>query len=97
MSEENIYSIQSGDIMHYSSRTFSATPKLKDGYSQINTDELEPIIRSGQYFSTIATKLDKISLELGKDNEVQIRNIQRIVDELLYIQSNYKIKKKKIK
>ena len=93
--EENTYTIQSSEMTHYSSTTFSYAPKLKDGYVTINIDELEAIIRSGQYFSTIATKLDKLSHELKKGNQPQVNQIQNLVDELLYIQARYKIRKKK--
>lgn len=94
MSEgENTYIIQRSEITHYSSEVFMFVPKFRDGLS-INTEELEAIIRSGQYFSTIATKLDKLSHELKKDNQPQANQIQNLVDELLYIQGRYKIKRK---
>jgi hypothetical protein len=58
--------------------------------------EVEALIRSGQYFTTVATQLDKISLELKKQSEPQSHDLQLIVDELLYVQTHYKIKKRKI-
>lgn len=91
--EDNTYTIKSSEITHYSSTTFNS-PKLKNGYVTINVDELEAIIRSGQYFSTIATKLDKLSHELKRVNQPQANQMQDLVDELLYIQARYKIKKK---
>jgi GTP-binding protein EngB required for normal cell division len=62
--------------------------------NDLDSLEIEALVRSGQYFTTIATKLDKVSLELKKENESQKNYLQIMVDELLYVQSHYKIKKK---
>lgn len=67
---------------------------IRDGYSNINTEEIEAIIRSGQYFVTIATKLDLLAQHIKKGNQIEEHHLQKIISELLFIQSHYKIKKK---
>jgi GTP-binding protein EngB required for normal cell division len=69
--------------------------KLTKEIKPLDSLEIEALVRSGQYFTTIATKLDKVSLELKKENEALHNYLQLIVDELLYIQPRYKIKKKR--
>jgi len=59
-----------------------------------NITETDALVRSGQYFATLATKLDRLSDQLKKGNEVQAHHLQEIIDELLFIQQRYSIKKK---
>ena len=55
--------------------------------------ELELKIRSGDYFVGLATLLDAISLELSDSNQIQSLILQKLIDELLYLQKNYYIVK----
>lgn len=84
--------------------------KDKDTYSLFSSDlfladiakftdltEADVLIRSGQYFATLATNLDKLSDQLKKGNEVQERHLQNIIDELLFVQQHYRIQKKQKK
>jgi hypothetical protein len=48
-------------------------------------------IRSGEYFATLATQLDAISDTLADDNEAERVNLQKLADELLKLQKQYKI------
>ncbi len=81
--------------------------KEKDTYSMLTNElfladiarftdlsETDVLIRSGQYFTTLATRLDKLSDQLKKGDELQVRHLQDIIDELLFIQQHYKIQKK---
>ncbi len=54
--------------------------------------QADVLVRSKDYFVTLATKLDKLSLELRPRQQLQKDAIQQIVDELLYLQKHYKIK-----
>ncbi len=54
--------------------------------------QADVLVRSKDYFVTLATKLDKLSLELKPRQRLQKDAIQQIVDELLYLQKHYEIK-----
>ncbi len=69
----------------------------RDGSGNPKLDELDAIIRSGMYFVTIATKLDLLAHHIKKDSKVEEHQLQDLISELLFIQSHYKIKKKKRK
>ncbi len=59
---------------------------LKDSDSQDYT--IEAKVKSGEYFVTLATRLDEISGGINPDKAIQL---QMLVNELLYIQKRYKI------
>ena len=67
---------------------------LADLANLTNLSETDVLIRSGQYFITLAAKLDRLSEQLKEGNEVQEHHLQEIIEELLVIQEHYKIKKK---
>lgn len=73
---------------------FSKDLFLADLENLTNLTEADILIRSGQYFTTLATKLDRLSDQLKKGDEVQQHHLQDIIDELLFLQQHYKIKKK---
>lgn len=54
---------------------------------------LRSLIRSGDYFSALATELDNICAEV-QENDVATVELQRIIRDLLYMQSEYRITKK---
>lgn len=73
---------------------FSSDLFLADVAKFTDLSDADVLIRSGQYFTTLATKLDRLSDQLRKGNEVQAHHLQDIINELLFIQKNYNIKKK---
>lgn len=73
---------------------FSKALFLADLESLTNLTEADVLIRSGQYFTTLATKLDKLSDQLKEGDEIQKHYLQDIINELLFLQQHYKIKKK---
>lgn len=70
---------------------------LADVARYIRADEVtetDALIRSGQYFTTLATKLDRLSMQLKRGDEIQKHHLEQIIKELLFIQQHYKINKK---
>lgn len=67
--------------------------------SELNQDALHrrmfigSLIRSGDYFITLATKLDGLSKEAAS-NEALSDELQRLVSDLMYLQYSYEIQKK---
>jgi hypothetical protein len=59
--------------------------------------QTDVLVRSKDYFVTLATKLDKLSLELKPRQRLQKDALQQIVEELLYLQNHYLIQKKATK
>ena len=55
---------------------------------------LDVAIRSGDYFPTLATKLESISLAIERDHPEQAQAIYNLVAELEYLQPRYQITKK---
>jgi hypothetical protein len=53
--------------------------------------ELEAKVRSGDYFVTVATELDRLSRE-ATDYSVKIE-LENIVSDLIYLQDHYQITK----
>jgi hypothetical protein len=60
-------------------------------------DELKAIVVSGSYFVTLATQLDEVKnrLRKNKDNHNEVVRLEGLVDQLLYVQSSYKLKSRK--
>lgn len=54
---------------------------------------IQALVRSGDYFAVLATELDAICAEV-QENDTAVLDIQRIVRDLLYVQSEYQITKK---
>lgn len=55
--------------------------------------EIDAQVRSGDYFITLATRLDALAQE-GVLNNDTAYEMQRLVGDLLYLQHNYEIKRK---
>jgi len=66
-------------------------PKLLRDSLEEQRYDLEVRIHSGDYFVSLATKLDAISRKLV-ENPVSIE-LDQLVDELLFIQTHYKVTK----
>ncbi len=56
--------------------------------------ELESHIRSGDYFSMLATKLDDIATRLNQGDDLPHEEINRLVNDLLYIDRHYHLTRK---
>lgn len=54
---------------------------------------IQALVRSGDYFAVLATELDAICAKV-QENDSAVVDIQRIVRDLLYVQSEYQITKK---
>ena len=57
--------------------------------------DVHVLIRSGQYFATIATKLDKILKDIRETSVSAKTELQKLVEELLFLQEHYRITKKR--
>lgn len=63
-------------------------------YIAVDTDKVDVQIKSGDYFVTLATSLELISQRLETEHNDVAKNIEQAVNELLYLQSGYKVVKK---
>ena len=48
-------------------------------------------IRSGDYFVTLATELDKMAQGLNATRSPETSELERVVSELLYVHDNYRL------
>lgn len=48
-------------------------------------------VRSGDYFMTVATELDKLAQSIASTNDAEAAQLERLVSELLFIDRNYTI------
>jgi hypothetical protein len=51
-------------------------------------------VRSGDYFATLATKLDTLSQDVKEKDDAASYDLELLVADLLYLQRNYNITKK---
>lgn len=56
--------------------------------------DLESHIRSGDYLPTLATRLDDIAGRLNRGDELPHEEIDRLVNDLLYIDRHYHLTRK---
>ena len=68
-------------------------PLVRD-YIAVDGEKLEAQIKSGDYFVTVATTLEVLAQRLSDRRVVSAENLERIADELLYLQNYYEITKK---
>jgi hypothetical protein len=73
-------------------------PVVRDAAAANNDDVSEWLIRarvrSGDYFVTLATELDKIAQSLSGVRAPEAPELERVVSELLYINDSYTLTKK---
>ena len=70
----------------------SASAKyIEDADEQFNTQDLKAHVKSGDYFSLLATKLDEISQAINDCGPEQTIVLQQLIDNLLYLQKYYHI------
>jgi len=67
---------------------------LRDQDDSFELQELIAHIRSGDYLITLATILDAISDTLSVENEAEGAVLQHLIENLIYIDKNYKLAKK---
>jgi len=75
---------------YFLSHGFSSINLLHDEWT-VNKQELHAFVRSGDYFATLATTLDTISRELTENGYAETYLLQKIIDDLEYLQQRYKI------
>lgn len=68
-------------------------PLVRD-YISVDTEKLEVQVRSGDYFVTVATTLEVLAQRLTDLQAVSAESLERIADELLYLQNYYEIARK---
>lgn len=56
-------------------------------------DELKAQVASGDYFITLATKLDDLSQQLAEVHPAGHIILEEIIADLSYLQNNYRIKR----
>lgn len=68
--------------------------KVQDGEVSFDDHlELRALVRSGDYFATLATALDHISSKIKQQCPHEHDDLQRLVDDLLYLEHQYVIQK----
>jgi hypothetical protein len=77
----------------------AASPLVRDGVDQVWWEQERKLqismqVRSGDYFATLATKLDQLSQDVKKMDEATAYDLELLVADLLYLQRNYDISKK---
>lgn len=71
-----------------------ARPSLVEDIVSGNRNELIVQVSSGDYFATLATRLNQMSQDIVSSNKADSELLEQIVDDLIYLQTNYSIKKK---
>lgn len=59
-----------------------------------NPTPLDALVRSGDYFITLATRLDLIAHELTEKDPGAAMSLEKIIRDLDYLQRNYTIDRK---
>lgn len=67
---------------------------FRDGYSPDEKLELMAQVRSGDYLMMLATALDSLSYTLTSGNDPEAAILQKHVENLLYLDKEYKLVKK---
>lgn len=79
--------LSSSLVSHWQGRQLT----LQDTDEHFNLLELKAHVRSGDYFSLLASRLDDISQTMSADHEAESIGLQHLVEELLYLQRRYQI------
>ena len=68
-------------------------PNISDNTDGLGYENLlvRARIRSGDYFVTLATELDKMAQGLNAVRAPETSELERVVSELLYIHDNYRL------
>lgn len=65
-----------------------------ENFDFMNRLDLESHVRSGDYLPTLATRLDDIASRLNRGDELPHEEIDRLVNDLLYIDRYYHLTRK---
>jgi hypothetical protein len=57
--------------------------------------ETDALVASGDYFVTLATALDQLSQTLAEHHQPEHMPLERLINDLMYLQRNYQISKKR--
>lgn len=57
-------------------------------------NQADILVRSKDYFATLANKLENLTPKLKKSQSNLKIDLENIIEELLFLQANYQIKKK---
>ncbi|MBI5357825.1 hypothetical protein HZB74_03180 [Candidatus Saccharibacteria bacterium] len=88
----NSYTLDANNLI-FSHGLGLSTSVVKD-IEDISRDKLRVCLRSGDYFAMLATILDEISVAVEKSDVAEARKLQKLVEDLLYLQREYKIVQK---
>ena len=70
---------------------------LNDKEDDERGESLDFHVKANDYFANLATILDILKQEIMREKQSQNKLIDGLVNDLLYFQKNYKIKKRKRK
>lgn len=73
---------------------FGLSPGVVNDIEDISRDKLQVCLRSGDYFAMLATLIDEISDSIEADEPAESYRLQKIVEDLLFLQREYKIVQK---
>lgn len=88
----NIYSINSQ--MFITAHSYSSVVAVEDAEDSPAKQVLAAHIKSGDYFSLLATQLDQVCQGFDGKKDGGDIVLQQIIEDLLFIQQKYKIVKK---
>jgi hypothetical protein len=84
-----------GIVSHYNTPVALVRDAVdKEWWQQERQLQVAMQVRSGDYFATLATKLDELSQAVKEKDEMAADDLELIVNDLLYLQRNYQISKK---
>lgn len=84
------YQLQTNDTLW--SHTIFKNWFVKD-FDNDRIDNLKAEVASGDYFITLATKLDDLSQQLAEIHPAGHIILEKIIEDLSYLQNNYRIKR----
>ena len=78
-------------LLNHGTQSIALVRDIAD-YNDIKAIDIK--VASGDYFATLATQLDQLTLAIAMTNPGEVHVLQNAIDDLLYLQSNYTITKK---
>ena len=70
-------------------------PATVGDYVSVDSDKIDVQVQSGDYFITLATVIEVLSQRPANQSVHYTEELERIANELLYLQNYYEISKKK--
>lgn len=90
----NSYVLSDNNLMFEHGLGLSLSPGVAKDIEDISRAKLKVCLRSGDYFAMLATLIDEISDSIEAGETAQVYKLQKIVEDLLYLQREYQIVKK---